>query len=530
MSMARVIAVLLVPVVIALAPVGSTVQAQEQPIRGGTLVVAIGGDPPTLNPHLSTLPWVWMTGLQVYNSLVRLDSDMRPGPELAESWTVSPDSKTYTFRLRKGVRWHDGRLFTSGDVKFTFEQVASKVNVNGRLILGELEEVATPDLFTAVFKFKNPNPSLLLFLDIPLAGAVLPRHIYEGTDVRRNPANLSPVGTGPFRFVEFVKGSHIALERNASYWKKGLPLLNRVVLKVVPDPTARVLSLENKEVDLILGYDLAARDVPGLRVKRDVKVSFKVDAAISGAWWMGLNMRGKVTGNLKVRQAIAHAINKNVINQTVFFGQGKVATGPVSSFIKWAYNPNVPKYANDPKRANQLLDEAGFPRGPDGVRFPLSFVFDTTTAEWVKIGEILKDQLAEVGIDLVLEGMEFTTWQVRVLRNYQYDIARGRRLTGPDPLIILARDYLSSNIRPGQRNYFFYSNPRVDELFARGIAETDPQKRKQILFEIQEIIAAELPNIFLIDAPQPNAFRGNIVGLENNPYGVQRLEEVWVKR
>jgi peptide/nickel transport system substrate-binding protein len=212
------------------------------PSRGGTIVVAIGGEPPHLNPHFTTLPWVWMIGMAVHDSLIKLDVNMKPHPNLAESWTASPDFRTYTFRLVRNARWHDGKPFTSADVKFTFEEVASKLNANGPTLLGALQRVETPDPFTAVMRFSRPHPTLLFYLDVPLTGGLLPKHLYEGTDIRRNPTNAAPIGVGPFKFVEWNRGDRIVLERNPSYHVKDRPYLDRVVFRIARDPAGRVVA------------------------------------------------------------------------------------------------------------------------------------------------------------------------------------------------------------------------------------------------------------------------------------------------
>lgn len=502
----------------------------DTPVRGGTIVVAIGADPPHLNPHFTTLPYVWMIAMSVHGSLVRLDPDLKPHPNLAESWITSSDLKTYTFKLVKGVTWHDGKPFTSADVKFTFEEVASKMNPSGPVLLGTLERVDTPDPHTAVFRFRQPHPTLLLYLDAAQTGGLLPKHLYEGTDIRRNPVNTAPVGVGPFKFVEWNRGDRIVLERNSNYFKRDRPYLDRVVFRVVRDPAARVVALQNKDIDFILGYDLALRDSIPLRQSRELKVVFNVDRAISGQWWIGLNTSKPPFNDLKVRQAIAHAIDRRFIQQRVFFGLGKIATGPVSQYLGPQYNKDVPKYPYDVAKANALLDEAGLRRGAGGIRFRTKFTYDGTSAEFSRIADILKEMFAEVGIDLTLESFDFNAWFDRVYVKKEYEISRGRHITGPDAIGAMNIEFHSKNTGPGQRNYYLYNNPEVDRLLEQGMVETDPKRRLQIAHQLQVLIMRDLPVIFLMDTPQPNAYRSVFVGLDNNPYGAQRLEDVWIKR
>ncbi len=521
---AAVAAVLLLVLVV----LGVQVSAQgPTPTRGGAIVVAIGADPPHLNPHFTTLPYVWMVAMAVHGSLIRLDVDLKPHPNLAESWTISSDYKTYTFKLVKGVAWHDGKPFTSADVKFTFEEVASKLNASGPILLGSLERVETPDPYTAVFRFSRPHPTLLLYLDTPLTGGLLPKHLYEGTDIRRNPVNNAPIGMGPYKFVEWNRGDRIVLERNPNYFRKDRPYLDRVVFRVVRDPAARVVALQNKDVDFILGYDLALRDSIPIRQSRELKAVFNVDRAISGQWWIGLNTSKPPFNDLKVRQAMAHAINKSFIWQRVFFGLGKIATGPISQYLGPQYNKDVAKYNYDVQKANQLLDEAGLRRGAGGVRFRTKFTYDGTSGEFSRIADILKEMLAEVGIDVTLESFDFNTWFDKVYVKKDYEMSRGRHITGPDAIGAINIEFHSKNTAPGQRNYYFYNNAEVDRLIEQGMVETDAQKRIQIAHQLQVLIMRDLPVLFLMDTPQPNAYRSVFQGLDNNPYGAQRLEDAW---
>ncbi len=497
------------------------------PARGGTIVVAIGGDPPLLNPHFSTLPWVYMSGMSIFNSLVRLDLSLTPHPDLAESWSISRDLRTYTFKLVRNAQWHDGRPFTSADVKFTLEEVLMKLNPNGSTIFNGFDRVDTPDSYTAIVRFSRPHPAALLYLDVPLTGVILPKHIYEGTDIRRSPVNATPIGTGPFRFVEWNRGDRIVLERNPKYFKKDLPYLDRVVFRVVRDPAARVVALQNRDVDMILGFDLPVRDSIPVRQSRDLKALFTVDRAISGQWFVGMNTSKLPFNDPKVRQAIAYAISKNLIWQRVFFGLGKIGTGPISQYLGAQYNKNVPRYEYDLQKANQLLDEAGVRRGPGGVRTRVRFTFDGSTAEWGRIGDILKELLGELGIDVTLESLDFNTWFDRVYVKRDYDMSGGRRVTGPDAITAMIREYHSRAIQPAARNFYFYNNPEVDRLLEQGAEETDAAQRLEITHQLQAIIMRDLPTIILMDVPQPNAFRSTFTGLDNTPWGAQRLEAVW---
>lgn len=211
----------------------TTVGAQTAPARGGTLVVAISADPGHLNPAITTSGATHAAAELLYNGLLGRDERGDATPELAESWTIEQNGAAYRFRLRPDVSWHDGTPFTSADVKFTFEEVLLKLHARTRASMsGVLAGIDTPDDRTVVFRFKQPYAPLLLQLDATEA-PIIPRHVYQGSDPQTNPANLQPVGTGPFRFVSYRKGAEIRLARNPTYFKPGLPQLDAIVMRVI---------------------------------------------------------------------------------------------------------------------------------------------------------------------------------------------------------------------------------------------------------------------------------------------------------
>jgi peptide/nickel transport system substrate-binding protein len=199
---------------------------------------------------------------------------------------------------------------------------------------------------------------------------ILPRHVYSEGDLQKHPANSAPIGSGPFKFKEWVRGDHVTLVRNEQYFKPGKPYLDRIVVRITPDAAAATIAFEKGEVDYFLfppPHELARlRQLTGVTVTTHGREGF------AGIVPLIPNLRSSTLGNLKVRQAIAHAIDRGVILDKVYFGHGVIATGPISRAIGWAYNPEVPRYERDLPRANGLLDEAGYPRSPSGIRFPLS--------------------------------------------------------------------------------------------------------------------------------------------------------------
>jgi peptide/nickel transport system substrate-binding protein len=485
--------------------------AAETPRRGGTLVIGTTSDPGQLNPGLTTASGTHLVTGNIYSGLLQFDERLEPQPNLAESWQVSPDGRTYTFQLRSGVVWHDGQPFTSADVKFSFEEVLLKFHARTKAGLEKvLERIETPDARTVVFRFKQPYAPLLRRLDV-VEAPILPKHVYEGTDVQKNEANLKPVGTGPFKLAEYVRGDRVRLVRNERYFKPGLPYVDEVVFRIIPNETALILALEQGEVDY-------AASVPGAEIARlqanpNVRL-VRAPAGPGGSFCIDqiiFNLTRPPLDRLEVRRAFAHAVNRQQILEQVRFGQGRVAIGPIASTMAWAHNPNVPQYEFSPQRASALLDQAGLPRKDGAPRFSVTFVHATA---FQRTAEVVRQNLAEVGVEVKLETLEVNAANERVFVKKDFDLGIGSYCNGPDPEVGVTRAYVSSNIGPIPfSNGASYRNPRVDELFERAAATVDQAERAKLYGEIQQVLVQDLPYLWLVETELFRAHRAEVRGL-----------------
>ena len=491
------------------APAAKPTEAAAKPSaevkRGGTLVVATGNDPGQFNPGITTAGGTHLVTGNIYNGLLFLDEQFNPQPDLAESWSVAPDGKTYTFKLASGVTWHDGQPFSSADVKFTFEEILLKYHARTKAGLETvLDGIDAPEPGTVVMRFKQPYGPLLQRLDV-VEAPILPKHVYEGGDPQNHPANQQPVGTGPYKFAEFARGDRVRLLRNDRYFKPGLPHLDELVFKIIPQPTTATLALEQGEVDYL--WSVPGPDMARLKAMPGITVA-STSAGSGGSNCQDtliFNLRKPPFDKLEVRQAMAHAINRQQILEQVRFGQGRVAISPISSTLSWAHNPNVSRYDLDVARANQLLDAAGFPRAAGGTRFRVDFPHATSFA---RQGEVMRQNLAEVGVDLDLKPLEVNAANEAVFVRQEFDLGIGSYCNGPDPEIGVTRAYVSSNIKPIPfANGAAYANPRVDELFAQAASTVDRQERARLYGEIQEILVREVPYWWLTESDQVRAFK-----------------------
>jgi peptide/nickel transport system substrate-binding protein len=486
--------------------------SQGSPKYGGTLVIPYAIEPTTLNQGLTMNPYDQEVMSSVIGSLVGHDNNYLPIPKCALSWEMSADGKTWTFHLVQNMTWDDGVNFTSADVKYTFDAfILAGLKPGVDVTFGFIDTIETPDNYTVVFKLKYPFNSFLDYLDYTWA-PILPKHLYEGTDLLNNQYNAKPVGLGPFMFKEWVKGDHITLVKNPHYYRDELPYLDTIVWRFIPDPTAQLIAFEKGEIDYtgptLPGIPLS--DAARLtQTRSDIQLT-QVFSPYCAQDTIQVNMRvhtpaypegGPVNplSNQLVRQALMFAINRSAIVQKVLYGFSQPAWAIVSNITKlaWAYNPDVAAmFSYDPNKANQLLDQAGYPKdNATGVRFSLSLYalqFEEATATLT----LLTDQLSKVGITLKPEILDYATLVQKVYVSWNFDLQYHERMwTGPDPSQ-LEWFSLSTNIQPvAWLNDMGWNNSRVDQLLTQADTELNQTARAEMYKEVQMIAANEVPVI-----------------------------------
>lgn len=460
--------------------------AAQSPKR---LIGVIEEDPPFFNLAISSGISSSVASAPVYSALTRMDSQGRITGDLAERWEISPDGTTYTFHLRDGVFWHDGRPFTSADARFSIGELNSKLNPY-RGALKAIDRIDAPDARTVVLRLKHPQASLMSSLH-NFCGAILPKHLWEGTDPIRNPHNKNPIGTGPFRFVSFAPGDRITYAKYDRYHVPGKPVFDEVILRIIPDPAARMAAFTRGEIDMVYTSALPATEIP--RVSRLRGVALKYSQVTSSAYQAYINLRNAPYSDVRVRRALFHAIDRSFIRNSVFPNLSRNMVGPVPPNSP-LYNDRLADYALDPARANALLDEAGQPRRTDGTRFELRYLFGAADQPARKIGEIMAQNLAATGIRVVLMPLDRGTLIQRAYVNSDFDMVITSFALGPDPDVGVERFYNSNNIFNAPAvNVSPYRNAEVDRLFDEQRVQTDPVRRKEIYDRIQEIVWADVP-------------------------------------
>jgi peptide/nickel transport system substrate-binding protein len=492
-----------------------------------SLIVGLSGDPTVINSGITTEINSSVVGAQVYSTIVRLDPKGEPEPGLAESWEVAPDGLTYTFRFHKDIKWHDGTPFTSQDVAWSLLNVNKKYNGPAGGLLEAVEAIETPDDHTAVFKLTRPYPPLLRGLAYFNSSTILPKHVFDnGQEPKLNPANLNPIGTGPFKFKEFRKGSHIEFERYADYHQNG-PNVERLVFQIIPNEAARALALETGQIDFIPYHVMPLGEVERLQTNPKVTVAFQ-KRVIAGQYQAFLNTREGPLANKAVRQALYFAMNREELLSKAGFGHGKVSDGgPFSSELPVFYSNEVKQYPHDPELANKMLDEAGFPRGADGKRFSLRITYALSEGPMNDVARLLRAQFAAVGVDLVDQGMEASAWRESSFVKWDYDITMGSFASGPDPAIGAEAFYTCKRIeRLSGRNASGYCNPEVDALFEEGGRELDEGKRLVAYRKAAAILAEDVPHWWLWDRYYPIAYQAAVDGITDDVTGYGTLDRV----
>lgn len=467
----------------------------QQPKRGGILTVHLGSEQRILNPALRASTGVYIITSKIMEPLVDLDAQGRPAPILATSWETTPDGKTITFKLRQGVTWHDGKPFTSADVQFTAMELWKKHLNYGTTLQLYLEAVDTPDAHTAVFRYARPMPLDLLLRALPDLGYIAPRHVFEGTNVLQNPANTAPVGTGPYKFVQYERGQFVIAERNPNYWNKDQPYLDRIVWRFITDKSAATAALEAGQVQMSNYSALPLADMDRLKKDNRFEVSSRGNEGNAVNNTLEFNFRRPELADVRVRRAIAHAIDVAFFCSNFLYGFGKPGTGPIPSSSPAFFPANSkPPYTFDKKKAEALLDEAGHTRKADGTRFALKLL----PAPWGEdVGlwaTFIQQSLSQVGIKVDIVRYDAAGFLTNVYKEWNFDLATGWHQYRNDPAVSTTVWYRSGSPKGAPwTNQWGWKSDKIDKLIDDAASELDPVKRKALYAEFVTAVNDELP-------------------------------------
>lgn len=493
---------------------------------GDTIIVGSSGEASNLIPMLSSDSASHEVSGLIFNGLVKYDKDLVITGDLAENWEISPDGLIIIFHLRKGIRWHDGVEFNADDVMFGYKTIIDeKTPTAYKEDYLQVKKVEVLDKYTFKVTYEKPfAPALSSWGSL----VVLPKHLLEGKDITKVDFARRPIGTGPFKFSQWLAGQKVTLVSNHDYFE-GRPYIDQFVYRIIPDPSTMFLELKTGGVDWMGLTPLQYREQTNTKFFQQNYRKFRYPSF--AYTYLGFNLKHPWFSDKRVRQAIAYAIDKQEIVKAVLFSFGNTATGPYVPNT-WPYNPNVKKYEHNPERAKALLKEAGwFDRNSDGILekdgkpFEFTILTNMGNPSRVKTATIIQWRLGKIGIKVNIRELEWATFINEFIDKRRFEaVVLGWSITlDPDQYDI----WHSTKTKEKELNFVSFSNQEVDDLLERGRRTFDIQERKKAYFRIQEILAEELPYIFLYVPDALPIISARFQGIEPAPIGISYNIEKW---
>ncbi|NMB45697.1 MAG: hypothetical protein GX998_04720 [Firmicutes bacterium] len=471
-------------------------------------IVLVGTDIETLNPMLSESIYESVVLNGIFSQLIRMDEKGNLIPDLAvevptvDNGGISPDGKVFTFHLRKDAKWHDGKPVTAKDVVFTWEMIMHAPQVVSQDGFSDIERMETPNDYTVVMHLKEQRAAWLLNW-AAISGAIIPAHAWKGVDptefTKAHLLSRQPIGSGPFRLVEWKPGSHVILEANKEYYGEG-PYLAKFIYRAVSDSNTQLTMLKTGEADIAM--NLVGDQYPQVQAIKRLQVSLDPGSAYTH---MTFNLDKPLFKDKRVRQALNYALPRQLIVEKVLKGVGMAATTSTAPIL-WAYDDTLEPYPFDLEKAKNLLTDAGWvDTDGDGIRDkngkPLAFSLSTSAGakERAQIAQIAKQFWKEIGVDLEIKLVEATMLFGDILENRKFDMIMFGWATPADPdeftLYHSSQIPTPKNKMLGQ-NYAGYVNSKVDELLEEGKSLLEQEERLPVYRQIQKIIYDELPMLY----------------------------------
>lgn len=495
----------------AVALLASTALSGQVYADGGTLVIASSQVPRHLNGSVQSGIATAVPSTQIFASPLRYDENWEPQPYLAETWEVSADGLSVTLNLVTNATFHDGEPVTSEDVAFSI--MNTRDNHPFKSMFEPVDSIDTPDAHTVVINLSKPHPALLLALS-PALAPVLPKHIFgDGQDPKTHPANSAPIGSGPFMLEEFTAGEAIVMKKNPNFFIDGRPKLDEIIIRIIKDPSALLIAMETGDADM-LPFMAGSNQIRRLEKDDDLTITSEGYAAVGPVNWLAFNTASEKLSDVRVRQAIAYAVDRDFITKALHRGVSAPQRGPIIEGSPF-FDETIPAYDVDLDKANALMAEAGV---ADGLELTVDFIPGPKEQQQT-VAEYLKSQLKKIGIEVTVRAApDFPTWAGRV-SSYDFDMTMDVVFNWGDPVIGVHRTYLSSNIREGViwSNTQQYANDKVDELLNAAAVELDIDKRKALYGEFQQIVANDLPVYWINSLPYHTAYNSK---LQNVPTGI----------
>lgn len=471
-----------------------------------SVIVVIDSDPESLNPGLTTATATLEVQSKLFEGLIYLDKEGKAQPQLATKWEVSADQLTYTFTLREGVKWHDGQAFTADDVKWSLE-TGLKENARAQGVIKQIASIIAPDAKTVVIKLTKPYAPFLQQMKV-FDTPILPKHVYGTGDIKTNPANRAPIGTGPFKFSKWDAGQKVTLVKNPTYWTSGEPKLTEVIFQIIPEAQNRVNSMLSGEVDI-----LPATMLPQANIKQldgQAKLNINRTSAIPSIYFMMMNSKNAMLAKPEVRQAIAAAVDRPRIVAQAMGGLASPGYGAFGDGFAWAKNADSSYdklYPLNPAAAKTKLEAAG------AAGTTLRITYDSARPVFVAAAQIIKDNLTQVGITVTLEPLERSVYSDKVYVKRDFDLALQSFTSSGDPAIGYHRLYVTNNTASINVNPTGFSDPAVDALLAQAGGTADQAVRGPLYKQAATAIDKAVPTLVLLDEKQADVNSTRVQGM-----------------
>ena len=505
---------------------GGLEAAAQTPLKGGTLTVEIPQAPRHLNAAVQSGVATMRPATQLFASPLRYNDKWEPQAYLAEKWDLSADGKALTLHLVRNAVFHDGHPVTSEDVAFSIMTI--KKHHPFSTMLAPVESVETPDPYTAIIRMSEAHPAILLAMS-PALCPIIPKHIYgDGQDIATHPRNsVDVIGSGPFKFKEFVPGNYLVVERFDQFFIANRPYLDRVIFKIMPDASVMALGAEKGELSMVMIADPRIIKRLSKAGMTELSNGYEGIGAIS---WIAFNVRKPPLDKIAVRQALAYSLDREFISKVLHAGVSVPLKGPIapgSPIADETLNP----YALDLPKAEKLLDEAGFKKATNGERLKLTMDFiPGSDANSKLVAEYAKSQYKKIGVNLELRASpDFPSWAKRVASG-DFEMTTDVVFNWGDPVIGVARTFLSTNIKPIiWSNTQGYANLAVDQLLIAAGKELDPAKRRLQYIEFQKIVNEELPVTWTTSVPYRTMIAKNLRNPPTTIWGpIAPYDEIWL--
>ncbi|EPR13577.1 ABC transporter substrate-binding protein [Ruminiclostridium papyrosolvens] len=456
--------------------------------NGGNFIFGITTEPDHLDPYLASAAETREILFNIFEGLVKSDKDGNIIPAVAESYEVSKDSLTYSFKIRKLLKFHNGSDVTSADVKYSLEKAMS-LSVAG---MDNVKSVDAPDASTIKVNLKSADSDFLPYLTI----SIVPKDYSDG--------DVHPIGTGPFVFDSFTPQQSLILKKNPNYWQKELPHLDKVTFKIASDTNALLLELQAGSID-------------GSTVYNDQTLSkqldpntFKIEQANSNSvQQLNLNNAVKPFDNIKVRQAISYAVDPDEIIETVVYGKGTRVGTPVIPGLRTYFDSSLTNaYKKDLEKAKQLLSDAGYPNG-----FSFTISVPSNYQVHVDSAQVIVNQLKSIGITASIKQVDWATWLSKVYKERQYEAT----IISVDGINVSPRSYLERYVSTNASNFINYKSSEFDSIYKKAKDESDASKRVELYKEAQQMLSKDAASVYIQDIAALTALRKNISGFTPYP-------------